>query len=229
MSVLIRKRYAAYLPGPSSSSCWTSSFLPTSTGVDILSREPSTSAIGGVFRAHQSWPLTGLLIRETESQMPEDYKCFSISKQPSDTFTSVDDWSMPRMNRWMKVEGWMKMGGWRWTDEDGLMKKDGQGSINEEGWMKKDGWMKMKMKQDEGWIRMDRWRRVDGWRRIDERRRKDGWRMVPRRIMVFVFRLCLLGIILPSLWRENLTLRILFQLSRKMIKGRSPGQIFGES
>ena len=32
--------------------------------------------------------------------------------------------------------------------------------------------------------------------------------MVPRRIMVFVFRLCLLGIILPSLWRENLTLRI---------------------
>ena len=58
--------------------------------------------------------------------------------------------------------------------------------------------------------------------------RMDG-RMVPRQIMVFLFRLCLLGIILPSPWRENLTLRILFQLSRKMIKGRSPGQIFGES
>ena len=65
---------------------------------------------------------------------------------------------------------------------------------------------------------------VDSWKEG----RMDG-RMVPRRIMVFVFRLCRLGIILPSLWRENLTLRILFQLYRKMIKGRSPGQIFGES
>ena len=44
---------------------------------------------------------------------------------------------------------------------------------------------------------------VDGWKEG----RMNG-RMVPRRIMVFVFRLCLLGIILPSLWRENLTLRI---------------------
>ena len=65
---------------------------------------------------------------------------------------------------------------------------------------------------------------TDGWKKG----KIDG-RIVPRRIMVFVFRLCPLGIILPSLWRENLTLRILFQLSRKMIKGRSPGQIFGES
>ena len=58
--------------------------------------------------------------------------------------------------------------------------------------------------------------------------KKEGWMelsgmMVPRQIMIFVFRLCLLGIILLSLWRENLTLRILLQLSRKMIKGRSPG------
>ena len=37
--------------------------------------------------------------------------------------------------------------------------------------------------------------------------RMDG-RMVPRQIMVFLFRLCLLGIILPSPWRENLTLRL---------------------
>ena len=44
---------------------------------------------------------------------------------------------------------------------------------------------------------------VHGWKE----ERMNG-RMVPRRIMVFVFRLCLLGIILPSLWRENLTLRI---------------------
>ncbi len=44
---------------------------------------------------------------------------------------------------------------------------------------------------------------IDGWKEG----RMDG-RMVPRRIMVFVFRLCLLGIILPSVWRENLTLRI---------------------
>ena len=36
------------------------------------------------------------------------------------------------------------------------------------------------------------WRWLGRWLE----RRKDGWRMVPRQIMVFVFRLCLLGIIL---------------------------------
>ena len=58
--------------------------------------------------------------------------------------------------------------------------------------------------------------------------RMDG-RMVPRQLMVFLFRLCLLGIILPSLWRENLTLRILFQLYRKILKGEALAKFLGKA
>ena len=65
---------------------------------------------------------------------------------------------------------------------------------------------------------------VHGWKE----ERMNG-RMVPRRIMVFVFRLCLLGIILPSLWRENLTLRILFQLYRKILKGEALAKFLGKA
>ena len=66
---------------------------------------------------------------------------------------------------------------------------------------------------------------VDGWKEG----RMDG-RMVPRQIMVFLFRLCLLGIVLPSPWRENLTLRILFHLSRKMfIRGEALAKFLGKA